>query len=447
MRKIRRLVPAFVSRWYDSRLAVVFESVFIGLVTGLVIVFFRYTLSRADDLRRHIYDSLAGLPGTYLLLWAAVLAVIGLFLGMAAKYRPMIKGSGIPQIEGVLDRKMVLHWKSELPLKIVTGILGIGAGLSLGREGPSIQIGAYVGRGVLSVLHRDRRERKVLITAASAAGLAAAFNAPLAGVLFVLEELRAGFSPLFLACVMGAAMTADATTAYFFGAGLVFDFSEAAVLPLNLMYWVAFLGVVCGLLGAFFKNCLYFFLNLYDRLGVPQVLRPVFPLLFSIPLGFFLFDATGGGHGLIEALSAGHHDLRLICVLFVVKVLFTALSYGSGTSGGIFLPLLACGALAGDGLGEILGSLGIIGEAESLNFLILGMAAFFAGVVNAPVTGIILILEMSGNFNHLGNLVLVSLSAYVTSELLGSRPVYAVLLERLLRRPVSRPAAETVPAG
>jgi H+/Cl- antiporter ClcA len=417
------------------------------LVTGLIVVFFRYTLSRADELRRHIYDSLGGLSGTYLLLWAAVLALIGIFLGMAAKYRPMIKGSGIPQIEGALERKMVLHWKSELPLKIATGILGIGAGLSLGREGPSIQIGAYVGRSVLSVLHRDRRERKVLITAAAAAGLAAAFNAPLAGVLFVLEELRAGFSPLFLACIMGASMTADATAAYFFGTGPIFDFSEIAVLPLNLMYWVAFLGVACGLLGAFFKNCLYLFLNLYDRLGIPQVLRPVFPLLASIPLGLFLFDTTGGGHGLIEALSVGYHDLRLIGILFAVKVLFTALSYGSGTSGGIFLPLLACGALIGAGLGEILGNLGIIGEAETLNFLILGMAAFFAGVVNAPVTGIILILEMSGNFNHLGNLVLVSLSAYVTSELLGSRPVYAVLLERLLRRPVPQPRAETVPAG
>jgi H+/Cl- antiporter ClcA len=437
MQRFRRLVPAFVRRCYDSRLAVIFESVFIGLVTGLVIVFFRYTLSRAEELRRYIYNSLGGLPGTYLFLWAAVLALIGLFLGMAAKYRPMIKGSGIPQIEGVLERKMVLRWKSELPLKIVTGILGIGAGLSLGREGPSIQIGAYMGRSVLSVLHRDRRERKVLITAAAAAGLAAAFNAPLAGVLFVLEELRAGFSPLFLACIMGASMAADATAAYFFGAGPIFDFSEIAVLPLNLMYWVVFLGVACGLLGAFFKNCLYFSLNLYDRLGIPQLLRPVFPLLASIPLGLFLFDATGGGHGLIETLSMGYHDLRLICILFAVKVLFTALSYGSGASGGIFLPLLACGALAGAGLGETLGSLGIVGETETLNFLILGMAAFFAGVVNAPVTGIILILEMSGNFNHLGNLVLVSLSAYVTSSLLGSRPVYTVLLERLLRRPNS----------
>jgi H+/Cl- antiporter ClcA len=353
----------------------------------------------------------------------------------------MIKGSGIPQIEGALEHKMVLSWKSELPLKIVTGVLGIGAGLSLGREGPSIQIGAYVGKGVLSVLHRDHRERRVLITAASAAGLAAAFNAPLAGVLFVLEELRAGFSPLFLACAMAAAMTADAVAGYFFGAGPVFGFSEIAVLPLNLVYWVVLLGVVCGLLGAAFKQALYFFLNLYDRLNIPQVLRPVVPLLVSVPLGFFLFEATGGGHNLIEALSAERHTLSLILILFAVKLLFTALCYGSGTAGGIFLPLLACGALAGDGLGEILAGLGIIGEGQGVNFLILGMAAFFAGVVKAPVTGIILILEMSGNFNHLGNLVLVSLSAYVTSELIGSRPVYAVLLERLLGRSALRAGA------
>jgi H+/Cl- antiporter ClcA len=156
--------------------------------------------------------------------------------------------------------------------------------------------------------------------------------------------------------------------------------------------------------------------------------------MLSIPLGFFLFDCTGGGHGLIENLAAGFYSPVFIALLFFGKFLFTALCYGSGSPGGIFLPLLACGALTGQGFGQILASLGIISDTQALNFLILGLAAFFSGVVRAPVTGMILILEMTGNFTHLGNVVLVSLSAFVCSELINSRPVYTVLLERLLTR-------------
>jgi H+/Cl- antiporter ClcA len=190
---------------------------------------------------------------------------------------------------------------------------------------------------------------------------------------------------------------------------------------------------MCGLLGALFKGTLYFFLNLYDKLRIPQLFRPIIPLMVSVPLGFFLYGVTGGGHDLIEALSIEHHPLNLIILLLAVKFVFTGLCYGSGTAGGIFLPFLACGALAGEGLGEVLAMLGFISQDQVINFLILGMAAFFAGVVKAPLTGMILILEMSGNFNHLGNLVLVSLSAFISAELIGSRPVYAVLLERLLK--------------
>ena len=114
-------------------------------------------------------------------------------------------------------------------------------------------------------------------------------------------------------------------------------------------------------------------------------------------------------------------------------MIFTALCYGSGTSGGIFLPLLACGALAGSALGLVLFRAGYISGGQPLNFMILGMAAFFTGAVSAPVTGIVLILEMSGSFNHLSSLVLICLSAFVTSLVLNSRPVYEALLSRFLK--------------
>ncbi|MFP3090346.1 ClC family H(+)/Cl(-) exchange transporter [Treponema sp. TIM-1] len=422
-----------VRRWYGSRLAVIIESIIIGAAVGFVVVLFRYLLVRAEDLRTLIYQALPGLPFFWTLCWGLALALAGLFLGWIAKKRPMIRGSGIPQIKGALLGQMTLDWVPELPLKLVTGILGLGAGLSLGREGPSIQIGAYVGKGVLSIFRRPEREQQFLITGASAAGLAAAFNAPLAGVLFALEELQSSFTPLFLACAMGASMAAAGAAALFFGLHPIFDFRDIAALPLRGFPWVVLLGIICGLLGDLFKRGIYCSLNLYDRFRIPPILRPVIPLAMSVPLGFLFFDITGGGHALIESLSMTERSLTLILLLLAGKLLFTALCYGSGTSGGIFLPLLACGALAGIGLGKFLAFAGITTPEQNLNFMILGMAAFFSGVVKAPVTGIILILEMSGNFNHLWSLVLVSLSAFVTADLIASRPIYTVLLERMVK--------------
>jgi H+/Cl- antiporter ClcA len=319
-----------------------------------------------------------------------------------------------------------------LPLKLITGILGLGAGLSLGREGPSILIGAYVGLGVLTLFRRPYAERKSLVTAAAAAGMSAAFNAPLAGVLFAIEEMQCGFSALNIACAMGASMAADTVAGFFFGLAPIFDFRYVDTLGLWSFPWVILLGVFCGLLGALFKRSLYCSLDLYDRLRIPPLIRPVLPLLVSIPLGFFFYDITGGGHSLIESISHEQPALGMIALLFLGKLLFTALCYGSGTSGGIFLPFLSCGALTGAALGIFLNMTGFTETARNINFIILGMAGFFTAVVKAPVTGIILILEMSGDFNQLGGLVLVSLSAFVTTEVIASRPVYAVLLERAL---------------
>ncbi|MDR2375711.1 MAG: ClC family H(+)/Cl(-) exchange transporter [Treponema sp.] len=429
-----RGISPFVRRWYNSSLAVILESVFIGFVTGLVISAFRGLLDLLSGLRFRLYGFLPGYGWYWTALWILVLVLTGLFLGWAAATRPMIRGSGIPQVKGALLRLMTLDWKPELPLKFITGLAGIGAGLSLGREGPSIQIGAYVGKGVLTIFRRPNHERRILVTAASAAGVAAAFNAPLAGVLFVMEELRSSLSPLFISCSMGAAMAADVVAGYFFGTGPVFDFHHINVLPLRFLPWIALLGVLCAVLGDLFKRSIYLSLSLYDRFPIPRLMRPIVPLLISVPLSFFLYDSTGGGHELIESLSQGGHPRNFMLLLLIVKVLFTALCYGSGTSGGIFLPLLACGALSGAILGECLEWAGLAVEEQSLNFIILGMAAFFTGAVKAPVTGIVLILEMSGNFDHLGGLVLVCFSSFVMSELIASPPVYTVLLERMTGR-------------
>jgi H+/Cl- antiporter ClcA len=217
----------------------------------------------------------------------------------------------------------------------------------------------------------------------------------------------------------------------------VFDFRAIGMLPLRFTPWLILLGVICGLLGDLFKRLLYAFQDLYDKCRIPLVARPVIPLMASILLGFFFINTTGGGHILIDALPAEDVAVSTVIALLVGRLLFTTLCYGSGTSGGIFLPLLACGALTGYGFGQVLIDCNVIAAPQVLNFLIVGMSAFFASVVKAPLTGMILILEMSGNFSHLGNLGIASLSAFVTAEVIGSQPVYEVLLHRMTQPPAA----------
>lgn len=437
---------ALLRRWYFSRIGLVAESALIGLASGLVVSFFRMALVQADGFRLNWYQRLSNaiINMQWYPIGLEVLAfiILGLFLGWMSLWRPMARGSGIPQLKGYFEGHLTFRWFSELIVKITSGVLGIGAGLSLGREGPSVQIGSYVGMGILSRSERSAVEKKFLITAGASAGLAAAFNAPLAGVLFALEELHRVFSPLLLTCTLAASMTADMVAGYFFGMHPVFNFRAIKLLPINLYPWVIVLGVVSALGADLFKRALYGFQDFYKHVPVPRCMWPILPLLVSIPLGLYLFDVTGGGHPLIESLTVTQRTLSMLALLFFIKLVFTALSYGAGTAGGIFLPLLVCGALLGTFTGQALSVLGYIDQLYILNFLILGMAAFFTAVVKAPVTGAVLILEMSGNFNHFGGLMLVCLVAYVTSDIIVSQPVYDVLLARLLSSTGSEAGSE-----
>ncbi|AEJ18739.1 ClC family H(+)/Cl(-) exchange transporter [Gracilinema caldarium] len=422
-------------RLYVSRIGLVLESILVGLASGLVVALFRLALVKADGIRFTWYTFLRNQihQGRWqpLVLQIGLYSLLGLILGWMSIWRPMARGSGIPQLKGYFEGRFQFRWFSELLVKIVSGILGIGAGLSLGREGPSVQIGSYVGMGLLSRSSRPEVEKKFLITAGASAGLAAAFNAPLAGVLFALEELHRVFSPLLLTCTLAASMTADIMAGLFFGMHPVFSFRALNLLPIKLYPWLMLLGIVSAFGADLFKRALYRVQDLYKASKLPRIIWPILPLIASIPLGLYYFDVTGGGHPLIESLTESPRAIVILGTLFIIKLMFTALSYGVGTAGGIFLPLLVCGALLGTLVGQVLSAFGFIDQSYVLNFLILGMAAFFTAVVKAPVTGAVLILEMCGNFNHFGGLMLVCLVAYVSSDMLVSEPVYEVLLRRI----------------
>jgi len=418
--------------WHSFRLKLVFEGMIVGIITGLLIVLYRYSLEKAGVLLAYIYKTISVSP-VLILPWIVALVIIGYVVGLLVKHEPMISGSGIPQVEGVLLRKINMTWWKVIIGKFFGGILSIGSGLSLGREGPSVQIGAAVGQGVSSVFKRVKIEEKYLITSGASAGLAAAFGAPLAAVMFALEEVHKNFSPLVLLSTLSAAISATFVASGFFGLKPVFDIRSLTILPLNLYLYIILLGIIVGVFGVVFNKVLLKTQDLYaNQKWLPKQMRIIIPLLISVFLGIMLPQVLGGGHALITSLMEEHFSLTIIAVLFLVKFLFTMACYGSGAPGGIFLPLLAIGALLGNIYGITLVNLVHIDSMYIHNFIILAMAGYFTAVVRAPITGTILITEMTGSFSQFLSLAIVSIVAYIVTDILSSKPIYESLLERFL---------------
>ena len=419
-------------RWHSFRLKLVFEGIGVGIITGLLIVLYRYSLEKTGVFVTSIYKVISIKP-ILILPWIIALIIIGYIVGLMVKHEPMISGSGIPQVEGVLLRKLNMKWWRVIIGKFIGGILSIGSGLSLGREGPSVQIGAAVGQGFSEVFKRVKIEEKYLITSGASAGLAAAFNAPLAGVMFALEEVHKNFSPLVLLSALSAALSATCVTSVFFGLKPVFNIKNLTILPLKYYFYIVILGVLVGILGVMFNKILLKTHTLYAaKAWLPKEMRIIVPLLISVILGIMLPQVLGGGHELITSLMTGNYPLTILVILVLVKFLFTMASYGSGAPGGIFLPLLAIGALIGNVYGIGLVHFVHFDSIYINNFIILAMAGYFTAVVRAPITGTILITEMTGSFSHLLSLAIVSIVAYIVADILASKPIYESLLEKFL---------------
>ena len=416
------------------------EGVGVGIAAGLSVGAFRYLLAVSGAFRQGLCEavSIAAAQGRWLwpILYMSAFFIIAWLLAKIVAREPMCTGSGIPQVKGVLMGKMSMNWASVLVAKIAGGVLAIGAGMSLGREGPSVQLGACAGQGIghLSQSFHRGLEARNLLVAGAGAGLAAAFNAPLAGVIFGLEELQRTFSAAALLVSITAAVTATAVTGLFFGSSPVFSLGYLLPMPLDMLGWLAGLGLFVGTLGRMFNPSLLWAQDFYESLGLKGMYKPLLPLLLAACLGFVLPEILGGGSHLVDALAVESYSLAFLCLLFAGKFLFTMLCFGSGVPGGIFLPMLVLGALGGAIFGNLLAGAGLFPAMYLPDMIVFGMAAYFAVVAKSPVTGSVLIMEMTGSFQHMLALLIVSLSAYAVSDLTGGRPVYVQLLGRMLRK-------------
>lgn len=423
-----------ITHWNNLKLKLVFDGIIVGAFSGLVVVLYRYLIELAGHFSRKIY-LMQKENILFILLWLVILIFLGYFTGVLIKKEPMISGSGIPQVEGVLLRYFSMNWWKILIGKLAGSVLSIGAGLSLGNEGPSIQIGAAVAKGYCETFKKKKLEEKFLVTSGASAGLAAAFNAPLSGVMFSLEEIHKNFSPMVLISAMAASITADVISKYFFGMKPVFNFQGISPLPLRSYHYLIILGIILGVLGVIFNYSMLKAKDLYSmQKWLPEHLRPMLPFIIAGILGLVLPEVLGGGHELIASMVNLSFSLNILLLILVVKFLFTMISSGSGAPGGVLVPLLVLGALIGNIYGNVISHIFNFNPGYIKNLIILAMAGYFTAIVRSPITGIILIIEMTGSLSHLLSVSVISISAYITADILGSKPIYESLLDRMVNK-------------
>ena len=438
MKKTRLLKAVSVfseGRGRYFRLKLCAEGILIGVLTGLVVSAYRGLLEGSEDLRPWIYQHFTWANWPLFVLYCMLMLVFSFLLYYIVKKEPLSSGSGIPQIKGILLGKMHMNWFSVLIYKFIGGVIAIGSGLSLGREGPSVQLGAALAQGVSRSRLRSRMEERFLLTSGACAGLAAAFNAPLAGIIFGFEELYRNFSPIVLVGTAAASVAATAVTDMFFGETPVFHIGNLPVLPMKMYGLLVLLGIFIGVLGLGFNKILFKAMDWFDNQGIlKKMWKPALPLFLAVILGFILPQVLGGGNRLVDVLVKEHYGLIFLCILYLGKFFFTAISFGSGVPGGIFLPMLVLGALGGNIFSHITLAFGAGSSLYAANFIVFAMAAYFAAVVKAPITGSILIMEMTGSFQHMLALICVSMTAYIVVDMLKGSPVYDALLARSLGR-------------
>ena len=427
---------SFLFKLRNIVLPVVFYGGIAGLFAGLTVSLFNWGANALTACSNQIYAFMRENP-VYLPLLFAGLIALALTMAYLHKLTPEVRGSGIPQTEGVMRGLLTFRWLRVLISTFIGSYLSYFAGLSLGSEGPSVQIGATTAQGTSEILKARPAWKRYVISGGAGAGLAVAFNAPFTGIVFALEEGHRRFTPMLLlsaaASVICGTLVYQLLSPLWGGGGMLFDFGEIRFIPTSQSYLLLILGVVCGLTAILFNFLLIRTQRFTDKYTkqFPYWLRLVLVFVLTGVVGLFLIDANSGGHGLVEKIAQMDFSVQMLLLLFAVKLVMILLCYNAGATGGLFVPMLAMGALVGGICGHLFLSMGM-DPMYYKAIICVSMVTFFAASVRAPITAVVLILEITGYSSGFLATAISIFSAYLVAELLSCMPLYDSMLERYM---------------
>lgn len=428
----------------DTGVNLVLLSVLTGLFAGVVITFYNILANIGEDTSVKLYALVRENPAFFPLLLSG-LAAGGLVIGTLVKFVPMIRGSGIPQIEGAARGVVRFRWYVTMCSMFAASLACIFLGLSAGAEGPSLEMGGCAGDAVGSALKRNQMARRLQIAAGSSAGLAVAFNAPVTGLVFAMEEAFRSFSPqVFISAavsVVVALFTRNAIRKPLgYGTGFTFDtFSFSFAFNgegLKFCLWALLAAVLVSLCGIGFYYAVFAVKKVFARITfLKGTGKYLIPFMLAGVFGIVTAYAMGGGHSFIEKLGTcgtgeisltrimGVSVLASIIIVVVCKFLASVMAMGCGVPCGVFIPMLAIGAGLGAVLSLLFQRLGM--PAVYGDYLvIICMSVFFVTVVKAPVTGIVMVFELTGQFENFLPALLGVAVGYLIGMLFRTEPIY-----------------------
>ena len=418
---------------------VIFYCGIAGILAGLTVAFFNRAANLLTGYSNQLYGWFKENPAYIPLLFVGLAALAGA-MWLVHKFTPEVRGSGIPQTEGVMRGLLTFRWLRVLISTCIGGFISFFAGLSLGSEGPSVQIGATTAQGAAKLMKARAAWQRYVVTGGASAGLAVAFNAPLTGILFAIEEGHRRVTPMLLLSASSSVIFATIvyrTVAQLWGGAdnMLFELGVLEMLPINQLWMLFLLGLGCGAAAIFFNFAINRSQRATDKIEkkTPYWARLLVAFLLTGVVGLLLTDANTGGHGLIEKIAEQDFTIQMLLLLLVVKMVMIVICFNSGATGGMFIPMLAIGALVGGIFGKLFMLWGMDPDCYKL-VVCVAMTTFFGASVRAPITAIVLIVEITGyNAGFLPASIAI-FTAFLVAELLGNRPLYDEMLERTLER-------------
>lgn len=420
-----------------ARGKIILQAVMVGLISGLLVVFFKVSISKLFEFIQNFISQFD--LSHKLLIFPLITTLGGLISGVLVfKFAPETKGSGIPFVKMVMARMGNITRVRTIVVKFLAGVAGIGTGLSLGREGPSVQLGAGAGALVGKIFKMKGTDQGKLIAAGAGSAIGATFNAPIAGTIFVLEELVNKFSASLLFPVLVATVTASSVARHFLGNNPSFTIPYITHdLSFEGISVCIILGIVAGFLGVAFAKIIYKNNEFFEKMDkIPNWLKPAIAGFGIGVIGIFIPYVLGSGNLSVDLLLQHKLALSVVVLVFAVKFFVTPFCFGSGAAGGIFLPMLMLGSFLGYIVASIFNMFGF--HVDVVVMAMIGMGAFLASVARTPITAVVMVFEMTAGYTHILPIMLSAAIADLIAEKLNHRPIYASLIVNQVKSPEAK---------
>ncbi len=402
----------------------------VGIGAGFGAVVFRWLIATVQHLAFERGGDVLAFMGHYYVI--LIPAIGGLFVGPMTYFLAReAKGHGVPEVMEAMALRGGRIRPIVTVVKALASSINIGTGGSVGREGPIVQIGSALGSTIGQVLNLSDDRIRTLVACGAAGGIAATFNTPIAGVFFALEIIIGEFSVAHFSSVVIAAVAASVIGRIFLGNVPAFPVPPYSLVSVREFGLYAVLGILAAVVAVVFVRLLYGCEDLFERWSIPEYLKPAVGGLIIGAIGLFFPQVFGVGYETIEEMLLSHFSLALALVLVGMKILATSITLGSGGSGGIFAPSLFIGSMLGGAFGILVHTLWPEYTAAAGAYALVGMAAVFAGAAHAPITAVIILFEMTGDYRIILPLMLATaLSTILTYYMLHGESIYTLKLTR-----------------